>query len=122
VARSVTTSAATALPAEDARDGGRGRGDHHRATSDENRADHDDGLPLLTNGFCVGPASIADAEPRWRQRGNPFECKGMAPEEVFGSLELLRIVEIYRDFLAKRIMGESTSNEGRRNDRRQRVA
>ena len=43
MARSVTTSAATALPAEDARDGGRGGGDHHRATSDENRADHDDG-------------------------------------------------------------------------------
>jgi hypothetical protein len=40
VARSVTTSAATALPAEDARDGGRGRGDHHRATSDENASNN----------------------------------------------------------------------------------
>jgi hypothetical protein len=36
----------------------------------------------------------------------------MAPDEVFGSHGLVRIVEINRNFLARRIMGESTSNEG----------
>jgi hypothetical protein len=30
-----------------------------------------------------------------------FGCNGMAPEEVFGSHELLRVVESYRNFLAE---------------------
>ena len=46
----------------------------------------------------------------------------MAPEEVFGSHGLLRIVEIYRNFLAEADYGRADFKRGIRNDRRQRVA
>ena len=51
-----------------------------------------------------------------------FGCKGMAPEEVFGSHELLRVVESYRSFLAEADYGRVDFKRRIRNDRRQRVA
>jgi hypothetical protein len=46
----------------------------------------------------------------------------MAPEEIFGSHELLRVVEIYRNPLAEADYGRVDFKAGIRNDRRQRVA
>jgi hypothetical protein len=46
----------------------------------------------------------------------------MAPEEVFGSHELLRVVESYRNFLAEEDYGRVDFKRRIRNDRLQRVA
>jgi hypothetical protein len=46
----------------------------------------------------------------------------MTPDEVFGSHEPLRVVEIYRNFLAEADYGRVDFKQGIRNDRRQRVA
>jgi hypothetical protein len=46
----------------------------------------------------------------------------MAPEKVFGSHELFRVVESYRNFLAEADCGRVDFKPGIRNDRRQRVA
>jgi hypothetical protein len=46
----------------------------------------------------------------------------MAPEEIFGSHELLRVVEIYRELLAEADYEPVDFKRGIRNDRRQRIA
>jgi hypothetical protein len=46
----------------------------------------------------------------------------MAPDEVFGSHGLVRIVEINQNFLAEADYGRVVSKRGIRNDGRQRVA
>ena len=46
----------------------------------------------------------------------------MAPDEVFDSHELVRIVENYRILLAETDYGRIDFKRGIRNDRRQRVA
>jgi hypothetical protein len=57
-----------------------------------------------------------------RTDGILFECKGMAPEEVFGNHELLRVVESDRSLLAEADHERVDFKRGIRNDRRQRVA
>jgi hypothetical protein len=51
-----------------------------------------------------------------------FKCKGMAPDEVFGSHGLVRIVEINRNFLAEADYGRVDFKRGIRNNRWHRVA
>jgi hypothetical protein len=46
----------------------------------------------------------------------------MAPDEVFGSYGLVRIVEINRNFLAEAYYGRVDFKRGIRDDQRQRVA
>jgi hypothetical protein len=57
-----------------------------------------------------------------RLGGILFESKGMAPEEVFGGREPLRVVETYRNFLAEADYARVDFERGIRNDRCHRVA
>ena len=50
------------------------------------------------------------------------ECKRLGQEQVVGGRDVRGVVAIDGGLLARRAVGPTASNEGRRNDRRKRVA